>query len=159
MPPGVGREGPEAMAGKNRVSQETGSDTYINHVPGGERRSFQHVYVCAPHRGPTVPCRHPFTCHFQDEVESGELCFLSLRWESPPMPSYVRGTVTDPLVLPSPELACSWSRVHKQPIFAVTDDRGSFELRSAEAGRFVLLTSAATFTPASASSFTEGVLK
>src|ERR1700733_8391577 len=35
----------------NRVSQETGFDAYINHVPGGERRSSTHVQVCAPRGG------------------------------------------------------------------------------------------------------------
>ena len=59
----------------------------------------------------------------------------------------VRGTVTDPLgaVVAGAKVQLIYGK--KVAAFAVTDPDGTFEIRSADQGRFILLTSAATFTP------------
>jgi vitamin B12 transporter len=59
----------------------------------------------------------------------------------------VRGTVTDPLgaVVAGAKVQLIYGK--KVAAFAITDPDGTFEIRSADQGRFILLTSAATFTP------------
>ncbi len=60
----------------------------------------------------------------------------------------VRGTVTDPLG--AVVVGARVQLVQGKQVIAVstTDSTGAFEIRSTESGRFLLLTSAATFTPA-----------
>ncbi len=59
----------------------------------------------------------------------------------------VRGTVTDPLGAVVAGAKVQLIQGQKVAAFAFTDPDGSFEIRSTEQGRFLLLTSAATFTP------------
>jgi vitamin B12 transporter len=68
----------------------------------------------------------------------------------------VRGTVTDPLG--AVVVGAKVQLVQGQAAIAVstTDATGAFEIRSTESGRFILLTSAATFTPGISTDFYGG---
>ncbi|MCU1322884.1 MAG: TonB-dependent receptor plug [Acidobacteriaceae bacterium] len=68
----------------------------------------------------------------------------------------VRGTVTDPLGAAVPRARVQLIQGGKVAAFSITGDDGSFEIRSAEPGRFILLTSAASFTPGISESFYGG---
>jgi len=59
----------------------------------------------------------------------------------------VRGTVTDPLGAVVAGAKVQLIQGKKVAAFAITDPDGTFEIRSTDQGRFLLLTSAATFTP------------
>ncbi len=59
----------------------------------------------------------------------------------------VRGTVTDPLGAAVPGARVQLIQGSKVAAFSITGPDGSFEIRSTAPGRFLLLTSAPTFTP------------
>ena len=59
----------------------------------------------------------------------------------------VRGTVTDPLGAGVAGAKVQLIQGKKVAAFAITNPDGSFEIRSTDQGRFLLLTAAATFTP------------
>ena len=65
----------------------------------------------------------------------------------------VRGTVTNPLGAPVANARIQLIQGRQVAAFSVSGPDGAFEIRSTSTGRFVLLTSAATFTPSIGSSF------
>jgi vitamin B12 transporter len=94
------------------------------------------------------------------KLQKGRLCALAIFLVLILVPSaqaiVVRGTVTDPL-----GAAIVGARVQlilnkKVAAFAITDADGSYEIRSSESGRFLLLTSAPTFTPSVSDDFYGG---
>ena len=68
----------------------------------------------------------------------------------------VRGTVTDPLGAVVAGARVQLIQGKQVAAVAFTDPNGTFEIRSTESGRFILLTSAATFTPAIGQDFYGG---
>ena len=68
----------------------------------------------------------------------------------------VRGVVTDPLGLPLPTARIQLIQDQKAVAVTVAGVDGSYEIRSTQAGRFVLLTSAATFAPSISKDFYGG---
>jgi vitamin B12 transporter len=68
----------------------------------------------------------------------------------------VRGTVTDPLGAVVAGAKVQLIQGTKVVAFTVTDPDGTFEIRSTEPGRFVLLTSAVSFTPGISADFYGG---
>ena len=149
MPPGVGKGSSRGRPAWIASSQETGFDAYINHVPGGERRSFTYVHVCAPCGGLVASFGNPAIQILHSEKNHTSL-LMALSVFLPALSAnaiVVRGTVTDPLG--AVVAGAKVQLVHGQKVaaFAITDPDGTYEIRSADQGRFILLTSAATFTP------------
>jgi vitamin B12 transporter len=68
----------------------------------------------------------------------------------------VRGTVTDPLGAPILGARVQLIQGPNVAAFSITGPEGTFEIRSATAGRFLLLTSAPTFTPGISQDFYGG---
>ena len=68
----------------------------------------------------------------------------------------VRGVVSDSLGLPVPSARVQLIQGQKAVAIAFADTDGSYEIRSTQAGRFVLLTSAATFSPGVSDDFYGG---
>ena len=68
----------------------------------------------------------------------------------------VRGIVTDSLGLPVPGARIQLIQGRKAVAIAIAGADGSYEIRSTQAGRFVLLTSAATFSPGVGKNFYGG---
>jgi iron complex outermembrane receptor protein/vitamin B12 transporter len=66
---------------------------------------------------------------------------------SPARAVVVHGVVTDPLGLPVPGARIQLVQGQKAMAIAIASVDGSYEIRSTQAGRFVLLTSSATFSP------------
>ena len=75
---------------------------------------------------------------------------------SPARAVVVRGVVTDPLGLPLPTARIQLIQDQKAVAVTVAGVDGSYEIRSTQAGRFVLLTSAATFAPSISKDFYGG---
>ncbi|MDQ2833504.1 MAG: TonB-dependent receptor [Acidobacteriota bacterium] len=69
----------------------------------------------------------------------------------------VRGTVTTPLGLPIGNARVQLVQGQKVAAFTFTQPDGTFEVRSAGSGRFLLLTSAAPFTPSIGEAFYGGI--
>ena len=76
--------------------------------------------------------------------------------DSPARAVVVRGVVTDPLGLPLPTARIQLIQDQKAVAVTVAGVDGSYEIRSTQAGRFVLLTSAATFAPSISKDFYGG---
>ena len=137
-----------------RVSQETGSAAYSNHVPGGERRSFRHVCSFRPFHGRISLAR---VC-----LRSLDACRLSVAYsfcDLSPLPAQavvVRGVVTDPLGLPVSGCHVQLVQGQKAVAIGIAGVDGSYEIRSTQSGRFVLLTSSATFSPGISEDFYGG---
>ena len=93
--------------------------------------------------------------HFASLLKAAPLAFLFLL-SLAAHAVVVRGTVTDPLGLPVANARVQLIHGRQVAAFAITDSDGTFEIRSGSPGRFTLLTSAATFTPAIGQDFYGG---
>ncbi len=81
---------------------------------------------------------------------------LALICNAPAGAVVVRGVVTDPLGKPVPGARIQLVQGQKAVAIAVAGPDGSYEIRSTEAGRFVLLTSSAQFYPGIGTDFYGG---
>ena len=143
-PPGDGKGGQDFRPVCARVSQETGSAAYINHVPGGERRSSD-MSVVSGRLLAAFPSRGSALCRFSTLAA---FLFLSLvLFTSPAHAVIVRGVVTDPLGRPVPGARIQLIQGQKAVAIGFAGVDGSYEIQSTESGRFVLLTSSVTFFP------------
>ena len=143
----------------DRDSQETGFDAHINHVPGGERRShtlmsmFDGRSTASLSFAGILPVAPLKLKRIRSAVSALLLVFaVTLTAHA----VVVRGTVTDPLGAVVVGARVQLIQGQKSIAFGVSGADGTFEVRSAEPGRFLLLTSAATFTPAIGESFYGG---
>ena len=87
------------------------------------------------------PARRPAAHIFYAALAASLVCVLPAR------AIVVRGTVTTPLGVPIGNARVQLIQGQQVAAFAFTQLDGSFEVRSATPGRFLLLTSAAPFTP------------
>jgi vitamin B12 transporter len=85
------------------------------------------------------------------------LVFLSLAFTSQARAVVVHGVVTDPLGRPVPGARVQLIQGQKAVAIAIAGVDGSYEIRSTEGGRFVLLTSSATFYPGIGQDFYGGL--
>jgi len=119
----------------HRDSQETGSPAHINYVPEGGTEEPDFMYVSV----------RRFAA-LRSLVSAFALVLFAIASTSA-RAVIVRGTVTDPLGAVIPGARIQLIQGTSVAAVAVSNPDGSFEIRSTGAGRFVLLTSAAGFSP------------
>ena len=141
-----GREASSTTASMHRVSQETGSDSA--HQPRS-RGGTEEFHSCSRHppscgcSSLPLPPSHLLDSHVHIFTRLAPFCALTTAAHA----VIVRGTVTDPLGAVVVGARVQLVQGKRPSPSALTDPDGSFEIRSTEPGRFILLTSAATFTP------------
>jgi vitamin B12 transporter len=158
-PPGLGKGVVQRKATMNRDSQETGSAVYINHVPGGERRShtFMSNFVGRAAVSSFFAAIFPVSPVRRVRLATNLLACLVLMGAALSAHAVVvRGTVTDPLGAVIGGARVQLIQGQKVASFTISGPDGSFEIRSAEPGRFLLLTSAPAFTPGISEDFYGG---
>src|ERR1035437_3630778 len=152
-PPGNGKGSQVYRPACTRVSQETGSAAYINHVPGGERRRSEMSAVS----GRLMAVFLLRASAFRKCLTLAAFLFLAhFLFTTPARAVVVRGVVTDPLGLPVPGARIQLIQGQKAVAIGIAGADGAYEIRSTLAGRFVLLTSSATFSPGISKDFYGG---
>src|ERR1035438_5819681 len=154
-PPGDGKGGQVLRLACARVSQETGSAAYSNHVPGGERRSSD-MFAVSGLSTASFPLRTPALRRFSISTLAAFLFLAHFIFATPANAVVVRGVVTDPLGRPIPGARIQLIQGQKPVAIGIAGADGAYEIRSTEAGRFVLLTSSATYFPGISQDFYGG---
>ena len=111
--------------------------THISHAPEGGAEEF-----C-----PMFSTLRRFAATPSLPVRSIQAVLAALLFAVPAHAVIVKGIVTDPLGAVVPGARVQLVKGKAVVAFSNAGADGSFEIRSAESGRFLLLTSAATFTP------------
>src|ERR1035441_4502274 len=152
-PPGNGKGSQVYRPACTRVSQETGSAAYINHVPGGERRRSEMSAVS----GRLMAVFLLRASAFRKCLTLAAFLFLAhFLFTTPARAVVVRGVVTDPLGKPVPGARIQLIQGQKAVAVGIAGVDGAYEIRSTEAGRFVLLTSSAAYFPGISQDFYGG---